>query len=407
MASLPVICVFGVEKIELMSARCPSFETRYLDVRCFLTDQNLYQILAKDKPHAIVSFGDITKFVNLANAPDFVLKMWMHFENFDDMEKKGVIVFDCFISNALKKVPKKPLVSVFTPAYKSGDKIYKPYMSLLGQTYKDWEWVIVDDSDDDGQTFKMLSELAETDGRIRVYREHKPSGRIGHLKRMACGLSKGQYLVELDHDDELTKDALSLVNDAFVSNPEAGFVYTDFSECFEDGSPVTYPAGWGLGYGSYREETHGGVKYMVANTPHVNPKTIRHIVAAPNHIRSWRKSFYDSIGGHSDLHVADDYELVVRTFLNTRMVHVPKMCYVQYRNTDGSGNTHQARNMEIQRLVRYISIKYDNQIHDRFLSLGVDDYVWSPEYVQSFMNVCNMPNPKIEQHCTITYGETP
>lgn len=405
MASLPVICVFGVKNVKLVSDVCPSFETREMDVRCFLTDDNLYRIMACERPSAIVSFGDISSFKMLATAPDFVRNMWTHFENMSDIEKKGKQVFECFIDNALRKTEGKPLVSVFTPAFRSGDKIDKPFMSLLGQTYKDWEWIIVDDSDDKGETFDRLSELADMDGRIRVYREHKHSGRIGTVKRSACGLARGKYLVELDHDDELTKDALQLVNGAFVENPESGFVYTDFAECFEDGSPVSYSAGWGLGYGSYRQETHGGVSYMVANSPNINPKTIRHIVAAPNHIRAWRKSFYDSVGGHSDMmHVVDDYELMVRTFLSTRMVHIPKMCYIQYRNMDGSGNTHQGRNKEIQRLVRYVSMSYEEEIHSRFVQLGIDDYMWSNVYGRAFANLCMTPNPKVEQHCTIQYG---
>jgi glycosyltransferase involved in cell wall biosynthesis len=51
---------------------------------------------------------------------------------------------------------RKTLVTVFTPAYKSGGKIQRAFRSLRQQTYANWEWVIVDDSDDDGRTFKML-----------------------------------------------------------------------------------------------------------------------------------------------------------------------------------------------------------------------------------------------------------
>jgi hypothetical protein len=178
-------------------------------------------------------------------------------------------------------------------------------------------------------------------------------------------------------------------------------VYTDSAECFEDGTPVNYPPGWGFGYGKYRVEYHGGIRYEVIDSPNINPKTIRHIVAAPNHIRAWRKSFYDSIGGHRDLlHVADDYELMVRTFLHTRMVHVPRLGYVQYRNQQG--NTHQFRNQEIQRLVRFIEGTYDDEIHKRFVELGVDDYVWSADGA-SFFKMMNTPNPQVEQHCSMVF----
>jgi len=403
MSSLPIVCVFGAKDIKLVSPPCPDFETREMDVRCYPDESNLGTVLAKDRPSVIVSFGDISKFPNLTKAPEFVRRTWMHFENTQDLEEKGNQVFNCFIHNVLFQKCDRPLVSVITPTFRTGDKIDKPFRSLLAQTYSDWEWILYDDSDDNGETFKRLSALADQDGRIRVYKERKHSGRIGTVKRTACGIARGEFLVELDHDDELTPKALQWIVEAFQVHPEAGFCDTDFAECFEDGTPWQYVQGWGLGYGSYREEVHGGVKYAVCNSPHINAKVIRHIVAAPNHARAWRKSFYDSIGGHHDgLEVADDYALMVETFLHTRMVHIPRFAYVQHRSLDGTVNTTFVRNKEIQRLVRYISMAYDRQIHARLLELGVDDFVWQ-EGVPSFYRMMQVPNPAIESHCTIIY----
>jgi glycosyltransferase involved in cell wall biosynthesis len=412
--ALPVVCIFGALQIELHSfKRVPHYEATRLDCRCYLTDDNLYEVLGKDRPSVIISFGNAGEFQNLMKAPWSVRKKWLNFDNTNNLEEAGEKAFQCYLHNATEKRDNIPLVTVFTPAYKTGEKIMRPFDSLKNQTHSNWEWVIVDDSDDDGETFEMLSRMAETDPRIRVYKEYRHSGCIGSLKKDACLLGKGEFLVELDHDDELTPRALELVSKAFQKHPECGFVYTDFAECFEDGSPVSYGkdrtkkppfADWGLGYGSYREETHGGQNYMVANSPNINAKTIRHIVAAPNHIRAWRKSTYLEMGGHGDIiHVADDYELMVRTFLSTRMCRVPEMCYVQYRNF-GVGNTHQSRNQEIQRLVRYFSGIYDKRIHERLLELGVDDFVWQEGKV-TFNEMGQIVNTPVESHCTIIYKE--
>lgn len=398
--TLPVVSIFGVQNVELESAGpIPHFETDKMDCRCYLTDDELYKVLAKDRPHSIVTFGSPEDFPNLMVAPFHVRKRWVHFPNTNDLKERGSHVFMNFINNALKARDDYPLVTVFTPAYKTGNKIRRPFNSLRSQTYGDWEWVIVDDSDDDGETFEMLTKMAEEDHRVRVYKENRHTGVIGSLKKDACMLGRGKYLVELDHDDELTPDALERVVKAFESDEEIGFVYTDFAECFEDCAPVTYGEGWGFGYGSYRKESHSGVDYMVVNAPNVNPKTIRHIVAAPNHIRSWRASVYREMGGHSELiHVADDYEIMVRTFLATRMCRVPHMCYIQYRNAEG--NTHRERNQEIQRLVRYFSQWYDRAIHERFVELGVEDFMWQ-EGQSSFANLNQIINPPTEPHCTI------
>lgn len=410
MSSLPVVCVFGVTDIELQSAGpVPKFETRGIDCRCYQTDDDLYRVLAENRPVVIVSFGNIDNFSNLMNANWEVRKKWLHYDSQEDLQKVGHETFLSFIYNATTKRDDVPLVTVFTPTYNTGEKIMRPYRSLRSQTFQNWEWVIMDDSDDNGETFSMLREIADTDFRIRVYKSDRHSGRIGQIKRDACSLARGHYLVEFDHDDEFTENALEDVVKAFQKHPECGFVYTDFAECGEDGTPVTYGqdlnakppfADWGLGYGSYRTEIRNGHKYMVANAPNINAKTIRHIVAAPNHIRAWRKSVYDEIGGHGDMiHVADDYEIMVRTFLHTRMCRVPKMCYVQYRNVE-SGNTHQERIKEIQRLVRYFSQYYDQAIHKRLEELGVDDFVWK-DGENSFIRMQKVENPSEESHCTI------
>lgn len=398
MSGLPVICVFGADVRLSSEPMVPPFETAEMDCRYYADDSDLNRILVKDRPVAIVSFGEQENFPNLMNSPWFVRRMWLNFQDASNLHEKGSAVFRCFLYNALARKNDCPMVSVFTPAYKTGNRIHRPFNSLIAQTYGDWEWVIVDDSDDDGETWEALSEIAERDCRIRLYREARHSGVIGNVKRTACDLARGEYLVELDHDDELVPETLGWLVGGYESNPEVGFIYSDFAECFEDGTPWTYGGPWGLGYGSYRDEEYNGIIYKVVNTPHINAKTIRHIVAAPNHVRSWRSSLYHSIGGHNDLlHVADDYEIMLRTFLNTRMGYLPKMAYVQYRNQ--VGNTHQARLQEIQRLVRYLSECYDDAIHKRLLELDVDDFIWE-EGQSSFMRL-GMPNQEPESHCSV------
>ena len=198
---------------------------------------------------------------------------------------------------------------------------------------------------------------------------------IGEVKYNACALSRGDLLVELDHDDALTPEALAKVVAAAREFPDAGFFYTDFAEVDKKSNPLSYPDGWGYGLGSYRRETYRGKQQLVAQTPGISPKTIRHLHVAPNHLRAWRRDIYFQIGGHNrEIHVADDFELMVRTFLTTWMVHIPFFGYVQY--SDDKTNTQRVRNKDIQRHVRFLRWKYDERIHERFLALGVDDYIW-------------------------------
>ncbi len=395
---LPTICVFSQKDLKLVTPIQEDYEEERLDCRCYPSDSNLQYILIRDRPHVIITIGRKSSFPNLSKAPFEVQKKWLHYDALPDLTQLGIDAYNCYLTNMLNTegADDNPLVTVFTPAYNTGARIHRPFQSLNEQTYSNWEWVIVDDSDDGGETLKLLSNLAKKDHRIQVFKPWEHSGIIGKIKNWACSLGKGHILVELDHDDELTDYALDYVVTGFREFPEAGFLYTDCAEIYENGANLTYRKGWAFGYGSYTDVEYKGRVYKSGNAGNINAKTIRHIISAPNHVRAWRKSFYESIGGHNkELHVADDYEIMVRTFLKTRMIRVPKLCYIQYI----SNSTQQARNKDIQRHVRSIRTHYDRMIHDRLLDLGCEDFIWDEKNGCSDFNI---PNPEIESHATLT-----
>ena len=179
--------------------------------------------------------------------------------------------------------------------------------------------------------------------------------------------SEGSIIVELDHDDELTPDCLAEVWAAF-DNPQVGFVYSDWCELLPDGQSGRYPLGWAFGFGSdYWSAEHG---CWVMSAPEVNGTTMRHIVSAPNHVRAWRADVYRALNGHNPKWtIADDYDLCVRTFLETRMVHIPKLLYKQHI---GGHTAQRKQNDLIQRNVAEIAAQYDKQISARCEELGLN-----------------------------------
>lgn len=395
---LPTICLFGCEDVQLATPVKEDYEEMKLDCRCYPADSKLEQVLIQDRPHVIITIGNLSSFPNLIKAPFEIRKRWLHYEDFPDLTQLGIRAYDRYLANVFNDPAEddNPLVTVFTPAYKPGNKIYRPFRSLKEQTYANWEWIIVDDSNDDGKTFEMIDDLAKRDHRIQVFKSSEHSGVIGKVKNWACSLGRGRILVELDHDDELTDYALHDVVKAFKQFPEAGFLYTDCAEVFEDGTSFTYRKGWAFGYGSYTDVEYKGKRHKSGNAGNINAKTIRHIISTPNHIRAWRKSFYESIGGHNkELHVADDYEIMVRTFLKTRMVRVPKLCYLQYISNNSAQHV---RNKDIHRHVRSIRGHYDKMIHDRFAELGCEDFIWDEKNGCSDLTI---PNPTVEPHVTL------
>lgn len=372
-----VLLINKGEQIQLKSHKVVDYEDDSLITIQLQNDDNIEETIVSIKPDSIVTISDDWKnFPNLANLPLQIRSKWITLPKLDD--NTGDSAYNCAMSNILNN-DSSQLISYFTPIYNTGEKLLKTYESLKNQTYNNWEWVLVNDSTDGGKTLKIAEGIAKTDTRVKVYDfREKSGGIIGESKYRAATLCRGYLLAELDHDDYLTPDCTEYLHKASQQHTEIGFFYTDNAECDESWNSLKYPDGFAFGYGKYERVDVNGFNFDSCIAPPINPKTIRHIVGVPNHIRAWRRDVYFKIGGHNrDLAIADDYELLVRTFLGTLMMRIPKMCYVQfiYNNTSGR-NTHDLSRADIQRRVRTIMYHYNDRIAKRFGELGLDDYCY-------------------------------
>jgi O-antigen biosynthesis protein len=255
-----------------------------------------------------------------------------------------------------------PKVSVITPTFNTDSKVLaRTWASLKAQTFTDWEWVVWDDSTTDDVSRQLYGFASDERFRLRVFRSHVHSGVIGQVKRWGFMCAEGDILVELDHDDELTPDALAEIVAAF-EDESVGFVFSDWCELFPDGTSGKYPDGWAFGYGV--SQWLDDLRVWSLGVPVVNADTLQHIVSVPNHVRAWRASVYRGLNGHdASLRVADDFDLIVRTVLVSGWAHIPRVLYRQHISAH---TTQRVRNAEIQELVRLIADKYRDRVVGRF-----------------------------------------
>jgi glycosyltransferase involved in cell wall biosynthesis len=278
---------------------------------------------------------------------------------------------------------------MFTPVYKTGERIKRTYEGLKNQTWTNWEWVVVDDSPDE-ETWKQLKEIASKDYRVKLNRVYPlTGGNVGLAKHRAAMLCEGDWLVELDHDDYLTKECLNVSNEAIEKYPDGKFLYTNCSEMYDDGEPKHYDHDWtgnwyarhdnffDFGYAGHSWVNVDGDNILAHHYPDINPLTIRFNISMPNHARMWERKLYHEIGGHNkNMPVADDLEIIIRTFLKTRMIHVKKVLYYQYNNRNSTVDNNAN---DINRRARLIRDYYDTAIHNRILELGFHDWNWIEE----------------------------
>jgi len=375
---IPKILFIGDEEPELKSIQNEIYEDSSLEVKYIKNDNNIDKILASYKPDSIITIGKNDKdYKNLFNNTFDIRKKWVNLNKTN--EYTGNIAYNSAMHQILMQDNTRT-ISYFTPTFNIKLKLYDTYKSLVNQTYKDWEWVIVDDSNDNGETLKIAKNIASLDHRVKVYSFEEKSGNIiGEVKYRAATLCRGFILAELDHDDLLTEKCTEYLFKASQIFPDAGFFYTDLAEINQYWQSQTYEKPFALWYGDYRKVNYNEYNWDVVIQPNINPKTIRHIVSVPNHVRAWRRDVYFQIGSHNrDLSIADDYELIVRTFLHTKMCKIAELGYIQFLHNDGEAqNSHDIARADIQRRVKTIMYHYNDRIAKRFEELGAEDYAYN------------------------------
>jgi len=112
-----------------------------------------------------------------------------------------------------------PKVSVLLPVYNGELFLKEAIESILSQTFRDFEFIIIDDGSTDG-TSAILEHYQQMDDRIQIYR-HGHRGLVPSLKR-GCHLARGEYIARMDADDVSLPERLARQVEYLETHPEIG-----------------------------------------------------------------------------------------------------------------------------------------------------------------------------------------
>ncbi|EJG0712545.1 glycosyltransferase family 2 protein [Vibrio parahaemolyticus] len=132
------------------------------------------------------------------------------------------------------------LVSIIMPTYNSTDTVVESIQSVLSQTYKNWELIIVDDRSIDN-TWQVIQTYADKYDNIRVYQNKENLG-AGASRNFAIKKARGRFIAFLDSDDLWTEDKLA-EQIPFMLKNNYPLTYTHYSRfnSEEELSVVTAP----------------------------------------------------------------------------------------------------------------------------------------------------------------------
>ncbi len=105
-----------------------------------------------------------------------------------------------------------PAVSIIVPVFKTEKFLDQCVRSIVGQTFPDWELILVNDCSPD-RSGEMIEDWARRDGRIRTV-THPENRGLSHTRFTGLARAGGRYVVWVDSDDWIPRDAIRLMYEA-------------------------------------------------------------------------------------------------------------------------------------------------------------------------------------------------
>ena len=124
------------------------------------------------------------------------------------------------------------MISIITPVFQSERYLEKLINSILNQTYRDWELLLIDDGSTDGSA-EICDRYAQKDKRIRVF--HKANGGVASARNQAIEMSRGEFLAFADSDDWVEPDWLERLYTT-AKEYDADIVVSDFYQEYSQNS---------------------------------------------------------------------------------------------------------------------------------------------------------------------------
>ena len=206
-----------------------------------------------------------------------------------------------------------PVISVIIPTRNRADKLKQAIESVLNQSYRNFELLIVDDSSNDNTT-----EIANSfkDSRISFLQHHAAMGASA-ARNTALRTCKGEYVAFLDDDDEWLTTKLEKQMKVFSkAPPEVGIVYTAY---------------WKI---EKHHKSYMPTKDIIKKEGHVHDDLLEgNFIALPSVII--RKKYLDSVGLFSEqMPRLQDWDLFIRLSKKYQFIFIDEPLLINYCSKD-------------------------------------------------------------------------
>lgn len=188
----------------------------------------------------------------------------------------------------------KKLISVVIPAYNVARYIKQSLFSVMSQTYKEFEIIIVNDGSTDN-TGEILAEYAKKDSRITIITQDNKG--LAAARNTGLRNAKSEYICIFDSDDIMLPDKLLKQYKFLESHPEYDITYSDLYHFIDGKKSIYHHPMRALSDPQYNSLLYGNV---------INPNTV-----------FFRSSVFEQYGGFDEsFRSAEDWEFWLNLSFN-------------------------------------------------------------------------------------------
>jgi glycosyltransferase involved in cell wall biosynthesis len=245
---------------------------------------------------------------------------------------------------------KNPIISIIIPTYNRCNLLPRAINSVLNQSFKNFELIIVDDGSTD-ETKKIIEKYLKKNSRIK-YIYQKNSGSPAQPRNTGIKIAKGNYIAFLDHDDEWFNDKLEKQIKMYIKNNKDNKIGL-------------------VGCGAISINTKSKEKKIIKFPPSLkikSAKALKKIIPYSCSSIMIKKSIFQEIGLFDEkMRVSDDYDMYIRISRKYRFIFIqePLFNYYIHENNLSKSNSLINENMikDVQKIIKKhkkIFSKYPN-----------------------------------------------
>lgn len=278
------------------------------------------------------------------------------------------------------------MVSVIVPVYQVREYLPRCIESILGQTYKNFEIILVDDGSDDGSE-RICEEYSQKNTNIRCI--HKKNGGVSSARNTGIDCARGEYLLFVDSDDFIENDYLE--NAAKALDGEQADIYLCGYQNIIRGGKVrgeTYYPSVNDGMWHRADMSAGVMKLFQSTTLHaIGTKIYKREIVVKHGIRFQEKWKY-----------YEDIYFCLCCFAHCDKIYVQNKIMYNYRKDVAGSLSHRWMNFKYYNV--YISYLLLYRLIDFKMADGESRKSFSMQYIEQ-VNLCLNSKIKTEKRYTL------